>query len=35
MNLRVNQVTASASLTFDALSISVLPLTGRFQPANF
>jgi hypothetical protein len=30
-----NRVTASASLTLDALSISVLPLTDRFQPANF
>ena len=30
-----NRVTASASLTLDALSISVLPLTSRFQPINF
>ena len=30
-----NRVTASASLTLDALSISVLPLTRRFQPMNF
>jgi hypothetical protein len=30
-----NRVTASASLTLDALSISVLPPTRRFQPMNF
>ena len=35
MNLRVNRVTASASLTLDALLISVFPLTNRFRLASF